>query len=70
MNRLIIYLIRKKFRLKRGERFIFANQKGKCTYYFDKNGLIKVLRNQNQVLSGVALNWLLDDNCKIEKICQ
>lgn len=71
MNRLIIFLLRKKFHLKIGECFRFTNQKDPCCYYFIRIALVKG-RYVNGVvrpvkLSGVPLNWLISDKCKIIK---
>lgn len=68
INRLIIFLIRKKLGLKKNERFRFANQKKKGTYWFSDTALIKRIDiNQPIELSTVPLNWLLDKDCKIIK---
>ena len=66
MNKLIIWLIRKKFNLKKDEPFQFANQKDKTTYYtFTDNNIIKYYSNGKKRRSGVSLNYLLDNECKI-----
>ena len=76
LNRLIIFLVRKKLGLKKLERFQFENQKSKTDfYYFSTDCLIKAkgIRYDYGVyheleLSGVSLNWLLDPDCKITKV--
>ena len=66
-KRLIIFLIRRKLGVKTYEKFKFVGQKCIATYYFtDING-IKNWRGGFEP-SGVSLNWLLDDNCKITKV--
>lgn len=67
-NRLILYLFRRKFGLKKNQHFRFANQASKTdSYYFTSDRLMKDVRTC-QVESNVKLNWLLNDNCKIEKL--
>lgn len=70
MKRLIIFLIRKKFGLKKGQHFKFANQTSKTDYYkFTKTRIIKIYNNGCRTKnSNVSLNWLLNDNCKIIKL--
>lgn len=67
MRRLIIFLVRKRLRLKKYQPFRFVGQKNsKNYYYFDKDSIRKVIAfDGHDVFSSVSLNWLLDDNCKI-----
>ena len=65
MRRFIIFLIRKRLGLKKYEIFRFVNQKSNALYYFTGNAVIKYWRGQ-RTLSGVSINWLLDENCEIE----
>jgi hypothetical protein len=67
MRRFVIFLIRKKLGLKKYENFKFVNQKSDAVYYFTESNLMKRWRSQT-MLSGVSINWLLDDECEIEKI--
>lgn len=71
MNKLIIFLIRKKLGLKKGQKFRFNNQKSAHNvYYFTEDRLMKhEFRGDHfeNHESSVSLNWLLDDNCEIEK---
>lgn len=67
MRRVIIFLIRKKLGLKLNEKFKFANQKTDAVYYFTKNNLMKQWRGQT-TMSGVSVNWILDNDCEIERI--
>ena len=67
MKRLILFLVRKRLGLKKYEEFQFVNQKSNAVYYFTEDALIKDW-HQTIDKSGVSLNWLLDDECKIEKI--
>ena len=68
MNRLILFLIRCKFGLKKFERFRFTNQKTKDIYFFANWGLYKYGEDVVPELSHVSLSWLLDNDCKIIKI--
>lgn len=79
MNRLILYLIKKRFGLKWNERFRFANQKTSDIYWFEKGGLLKIEYRTTRSgkvqpmaigYSGVSLNWLLDKDCKIIKVTE
>ena len=67
MKRLIIFLIRKKLGLKKNELFRFSNQREQSVYYFTDTNLMKIKYGYVDK-SGVSLNWLLDDECKIEKM--
>lgn len=44
INRLIIFLIRLKLHLKKGERFQFDNQKTDAVYWFTESSLMKMER--------------------------
>lgn len=66
MRKVVIFLIRKKLGLKKYEKFRFVGQKTDAVYYFTDDNVMKIWRNQ-MMLSGVSVNWLLDDECKIYK---
>ena len=66
MRKLVFFLIRKKLGLKKYEKFRFIGQKTDAIYYFTECDLRKCWRNKI-VQSGVSVNWLLDDECKIYK---
>lgn len=73
MDRLIVYLIRKKLGLKKFECFRFTNQKSNDAYFFGGDALFKITNCGNlpltyHSLSGVSLNWLLDEDCEITKL--
>ena len=72
MKRLIIFLVRKKLGLKKGEHFRFSNQLNPYnTYYFTDDAVMKHFgrwKGSDDVKSSVSLNWLLDDECKIVKV--
>lgn len=70
MKKLILFLVRKHLGLKKNEPFIFVNQKSNTSYYFfTDDGIIKLWTNTGRTeKSHVSLNWLLDDECKIEKL--
>ena len=67
MRRFIIFLIRKKLGLNKYQKFKFVGQKTDAVYYFTESNLLKRWRNQTMT-SGVSLNWLLDRECKVEKL--
>ena len=72
MKRLIIFLVRKKLGLKKGEHFRFVNQSSPYnTYYFTDDAVMKHFsrrKGSDDVKSSVSLNWLLDDECEIVKV--
>lgn len=70
INKLILFLIRKKLHLKKYERFKFSNQKKEGTYYFDSDMLVKVTGSDaiKEEKSGVSLNYLLSNEVEIIKI--
>lgn len=67
MRRTVVFLIRKKLGLKKYEKFRFTNQKSNAVYYFTEDTVMKEWYGST-TLSGVSLNWLLDDDCTIEKV--
>lgn len=67
MKRLILYLIRKRLGLEKYEHFRFTNQKSNAIYYFTSEHLIKYYHG-NCYFSGVSLNWILSEQCEIEKV--
>lgn len=75
MNKIILFLIRKKLKLKIYEKFQFENQLSKNDYYyFDKYNLMKKeyspIKNgyKTSKKSSCSLNWLLNKNCRIKKV--
>ena len=68
-KKIVLFLIRKKLKLRELEPFQFANQRSEFDYYyFDDCGLIKFESVYGKfVPAGVSLNWLLDDECEIVK---
>ena len=68
-KRIIIFLIRKRLRLKKDQPFRFDNQKSKIEYYwFSDTMILKMNANGLVECSNVKLNWLLDDNCKVHPV--
>lgn len=65
-KKLIIFLIRKRLKLKEREPFQFVNQKSNAVYYFTEDAVMKAWRGVIEK-SSVSLNWLLDDECVIRK---
>jgi hypothetical protein len=70
LKRIIIFLIRMRLGLKKYECFRFSNQKsGFDKYYFDETSCMKIVPIDGvERPSNVSLNWLLSDECKIEKL--
>lgn len=69
VNRLILFLIRKKLHLKKYQRFRFDNQKSTHdSYFFTSSNILKIDEKKGIVDSNVSLNWLLNDDCIIHKV--
>lgn len=64
MNSLIIFLIRLRLHLKKGQSFQFDNQKTNSVYWFTEEALMKMEHGIRRK-SSVSLNWLLNKDCKI-----
>nr|DAJ06159.1 MAG TPA: hypothetical protein [Caudoviricetes sp.] len=65
LNKLILFLIRKKLHLKKFQQFYFSNQAIKIEkYYFDNYGIMKI-SVCGLVKSNLSLNFLLSDECRI-----
>ena len=69
MRRFVIFLIRKKLKLRKYEMFKFVGQKSDAVYYFTESNVMKRWLGQT-TLSGVSVNWLLDNDCAIERVTQ
>lgn len=67
IKRIVIFLVRKRLKLKKYETFKFKNQKTDAVYYFAGTKVLKV-ENGITTRSGVSLNWLLNDKCEIERV--
>ena len=66
MRRLIIFLIRLKFGLRKNEPFKFSNQKTRNIYWFTDRCLMKWdYATLTYTESNVKFNWLMDDRCTI-----
>lgn len=66
MDRLIIFLIRKRLGVKKFQYFKFPNQANQNNkYYFTHSILMKRHENGYIKPAHVSLNWLLDPECKI-----
>ena len=72
IERLIVFLIRRRLKLKKYQRFRFKNQKTDNVYYFTADKLIKIPEGKRTVSrtekSLVSLNWLVSDECEVEVI--
>lgn len=67
MKKFIIYLVRRRLKLRKYQYFRFKNQKREGVYYFTDTHLMKAVGCQIEE-SKVPLNWLLDDECKVVKL--
>lgn len=74
IKRLILFMIRRRLGVKKGELFKFDNQKSPYVYVFNYDGLYKIPEMSTNPLpwilipSRISLMWLLDKECKIKKI--
>lgn len=72
IKKFIVFLIRRRLRLKKYQRFRFKNQKTDNVYYFTEYRLIKIPEDKRTISraekSLVSLNWLLSDECEVELI--
>lgn len=68
MARLIVFLVRLKLGVKNKQYFRFTNQRTDAVYMFSGGRLWKKWVVDGWSLSGVSLNWLMDPECKIEKV--
>ena len=67
MDKLILFLIRKKLGVRKYEGFQFTNQRSsKDIYFFTDKGLMKFTEHGLTMPSKVSLNWLVDKRCKVE----
>ena len=62
--RMVIFLIRLKLHVRKGERFQFDNQKTDSVYWFTESSLMK-MEYGHRYEASVSLNWLLNPDCKI-----
>lgn len=67
MRQFVMFLVRKKLRLKLCEEFQFVGQKSDAVYWFTKEKIFKSWGGHVEP-SGVSLNWLLDDDCVIKRV--
>lgn len=74
MQKIIIFLLRKRFGLKQYEYFRFTNQKSKDIYYFSPICLMKMEYGKYNTMkctqSSVSLNWILSPECEIQKLSE
>lgn len=67
IRKLVLFLIRKKLGLNKYEHFRFVGQKSDAVYWFTTYKVMKRWRKQT-MQSSVSVNWLLDKDCKIERV--
>lgn len=74
MQKIIIFLIRRRLGLKKYQYFRFTNQKTQDMYSFTNNKLVKtVMKNGRKVKavpSTASLNWLLSPECEVKKLSE
>ena len=72
IKKFIVFMIRRRLKLKRYQRFRFKNQKTDNVYYFTEYRLIKIPEDKRTVSraekSLVSLNWLLSEDCEVEVV--
>jgi len=70
MTRLILFLVRLKLGVRKDEHFRFANQSSNATYSINDKGVWKFWWHSGlcSKSSNVSLNWLMNKECKIERI--
>lgn len=74
LRRFVLFLLRKKLKVKKGDAFQFTNQRSERDYYFFTNEYLmkdEYIADKNMFelkRSTVSLNWLLDPECKIRKM--
>lgn len=70
MRRFILFLIRIKLGVKKGQKFRFVGQKNDNVYYFTATRLAKIPEDTGWVSrrekSLVSVNWVLSDECEVE----
>lgn len=64
----ILFLLRLKFDVHKHECFRFKNQKKDCDYFLTNEGLYFLTWDKKIRESHVSLNYLLSENCEIEKV--
>ena len=69
VKRFIFFLIRRRLGVGLWEAFRFVGQKSNAIYFITEDAVMKEWRNDVDK-SGVSINWLLDDECKIEKVTE
>lgn len=70
MDKLILFLVRRKLGIRKYKGFMFTNQKSDDTYFFSGNRLYKLIDGNplNVKESTVSLNWLINRDCKIVEV--
>lgn len=68
MRKFIVFLIRRKLGLKNCEKFRFTGQKDKLSYYYFDGCVLMKNCEYKDYKSTVSFNWILDDDCEVEKV--
>lgn len=64
-RKLVLFLVRRRLGIRKREMFVFENQKSASVYYFAGDKLWRTEAGKTAE-SGVSLNWLLNDQCKVK----
>lgn len=67
LRKIIVFLVRRKYGLKKYQYFTFDNQKTANKYYFTSTSIMK-LEDGERRPSNVSFNWMTCDKCKITKL--
>ena len=73
LKKIVLFCVRRRLKVEKYELFRFTNQLSKnAVYFFNDDGLMKTWwsnggnMHDRAVKSTASLNWLLDDECKID----
>lgn len=65
MDRLAIFLIKRRLSVKEGQKFYFKNQKDKQDRYaFVGNKIVKYCSNGSKRKSSISLNWIVSNRAR------
>lgn len=66
INRIIMFLLCRKLKVKKMQCFRFTNQKSNAVYYINNRSVMKIYRGRTNQ-SNVSINHLLSKRCHIVK---
>lgn len=64
INKVIMFLLRKKLEVKKCQCFRFTNQRSNAVYYINDTAVMKIYRGYTRK-SNVSINYILSKNCHI-----